>query len=100
VSETNGWRPIESAPRDGQWILAHGEAVSELTDRGRWVSFNPAAKRVPFTMLIKWIESWYDEEVGLGNGTYRKEPKCGYAYWWPEPHAFAPTHWMPLPDPP
>jgi hypothetical protein len=94
------WREIKTAPMDGSWILAFGEAFPELVDRGRCAAFDLAKPRVPHTMLIKWIEGWYDEEIDLGNGTFRKERKQGYAYWWPEPHAFVPTHWMPLPEPP
>lgn len=100
LPEEDGWRDIESAPKDGKWILAHGGAYPEMVERGSWVTASLEAPRVPFTMLIKWIEGWYDEDVPVGDGLFRKEQKCGYAYWWPQPHAFHPTHWMPLPTPP
>ena len=49
---------------------------------------------------MKWIEGWYDKDVEVGDGLFRKERTCGYAYWAPHAHAFNPTHWMPVPDPP
>lgn len=94
------WQPIDTAPKDGTWILAHGSAYPELADRGRWITADTNKPRVPFTMLVKWVEGWYDKEIDLGDGTYKKERTCGYSYWWPEPHAFRATHWMPLPAPP
>jgi hypothetical protein len=54
----------------------------------------------PFSMIISWYQGWFDKEIDLGNGTFRKEPTLSFEHWQPEPHAFQPTHWMPLPDGP
>ena len=73
------WRPIETAPKDGSWLM-----VYERSD------FPPSV------WVVRWgnIEGsggWLDEKcwvtVGLG----------------PNPDTYdadMATHWMPLPDPP
>lgn len=94
------WQPIETAPKDGSWILAFGMAYPELVERQRWFTADTDKPRVPHQMMIKWIEGWYDAEVDLGDDTYRKELKLSFSYWHPEPHGFRATHWMPLPLPP
>ena len=97
----SNWQSIESAPKDGTWFLAHGTAYAELADRGMWFTHDcNDSRRKPYTMIIHWVEGWYDKEIDNGDGTYRKERTQGYAYWGPEPHAFRPSHWMPLPDGP
>lgn len=94
------WQLIDTAPKDGTWILAYGNAYPELTERGSWSVASIEKPRVPFTMLIRWRVSEYDKEIDNGDGTYRKQRTVAYESWIPEPHAFTPTHWMPLPDPP
>lgn len=94
------WLPIETAPKDGRWLLAFGRGYRELKERGMWFTHNTDEPPEPMVWLIKWIEGWYDKEVDNGDGTYHKVRTLSYAYWYPEPHAFVPTHWMPLPDPP
>jgi hypothetical protein len=93
------WQPIETAPKDGTFILAFGRAYPELVEgSGRWITAKPEVKRVPFCMIVRWIEGWYEKEIEISPGSYRKEPTQGYAYWAPEPQAFTPTHWQRLPD--
>lgn len=97
----NDWQPIETAPKDGTRILAFGLAYAELAEDGeRWCVSDTNKPRLPFIATVKWIEGWYDKEVNVGEGLYRKERTQGYAYWAPHAHAFNPTHWQPLPEPP
>lgn len=58
------------------------------------------ARTEDFAMIVRWVEGYYDKEVDLGDGTYKKERVQGFAYWDPDPYAFKATHWMPLPIPP
>lgn len=75
-----GWQPIETAPRDGRWVLVCGgtpaddfsekrPAVAQWTDdlNGRKTEWH-------------WQFAWYD---GGYYGVYE-----------------SPTHWQPLPPPP
>lgn len=65
------WRPIDSAPRDGTWVLVTG---------GRpdfWAgSTAPASVAAQWTGK-SWVFAWYDDG-------------CSGEY-------LAPTRWMPLP---
>jgi hypothetical protein len=84
--ETNGWQPIETAPKDGRTLLLgyFNSAKKWRTLRGQWFTegsmdewdgvadYNPAG--------------WYETSVENDD-----PPNC----WHTEP-----THWMPLPKPP
>ena len=64
------WQPIESAPRDGRFILVHGpEGVDKARFRG-W-TFEPGWERE--------CTAEYDNEMAA---------------------VTEPSHWMPLPTPP
>jgi len=59
------WQPIETAPRDGTWILGYETFLDD---------------HHPCQRIVYWSKDrgcWFDDE-----------------------YDFAPTHWMPLPDPP
>jgi hypothetical protein len=69
------WQPIETAPRDGTWVLltggeCFGEDDGERTVVAQWDEYGGGT----------WHFAWYDD------GYYG-------AY-------YGPTHWMPLPAPP
>lgn len=70
---SNEWQPIETAPKDGTWILLYKEQeLSGIVQVDEWC---------PSIQTVKWA--------------YDRWCECsGYS-------AFAtPTHWMPLPKPP
>ena len=76
----NGWQPIETAPRDGTWVLVYG--ALEYSDEGD-VTRQAVAQ---FTETLnarkcngRWAMAWYD------GGYYGM---------------IVPSHWMPLPPPP
>ena len=100
------WRPIKSAPKDRQILLAclENEEYGYYVTQGRWID-------VPHTNLYleKWKEGgrnaqdicvdphWHDGFVGImehgGAGSGRTWEFRGQIL-------FNPTHWMPLPEPP
>ena len=67
------WQPIETAPRDGQSILATGGG---LDDSVQIVSYS------------EHVGAWETPEATLDD---RDDEPDGYS---------RPTHWMPLPEPP
>lgn len=77
---TDNWQPIETAPKDGTWILVY---CPEDTNRGhavmhtaRWMDFYQSAP--------DWAHGPLDDYFG----SYREGLPSN------------PTHWMPLPAPP
>ena len=80
------WQPIETAPKDGTWILVWGgEATDERDDRNDKAERSHAVAQ--WTTYLNgrhheghWQFAWYD---GGFYGYYDK-----------------PTHWMLLPAPP
>ena len=79
----NEWQPIETAPRNGTWVLLTG-------GRADFDDYNHAIATWPPSVVAFWDrDSWGDETWAL-------------AFWdgaWRTSYT-APTHWMPLPDPP
>ena len=87
---TSNWQPIETAPKDGTRILAHGLGTVTTLKQA-----------VPMTQVIFWY--WEDdapEFVEAGEGLYRKVYKRKFEMWAPFPETFTPLHWQPLPPPP
>jgi hypothetical protein len=78
-----GWRPIESAPKDGRrldlWVPRHPETAT--------------SRRVPD---CRWGRPRWDRRLGPG------EPAADYATWCDAlgHGGYEPTHWMPPPAPP
>ena len=76
----NEWQPIETAPKDGTWILLAGGKVEDDEDEFRmaiakWTNYLSGR-----TTDWHWQHCFYD---GGYYGSYD-----------------GPTHWMPLPEPP
>jgi hypothetical protein len=75
---STGWQPIETAPKDGTWILVYEHC-----------------EPLPSVYVVRWgvpewwgasvDETWVTIAVGPNPDTY---------------NATDATHWMPLPDPP
>lgn len=64
------WQPIDTAPKDGRWIIAYGDIA--LTDC-------PVG-------VVRWSKTYllWDAENDPDQGPWQTTP----------------THWMPLPEPP
>jgi hypothetical protein len=77
LQDANGWRPIETAPKDGTDILLY---VQEEITSGSWSE----RKSFDGRDISCWVYAELDEH-GCGCCSDKGEP---------------PTHWMPLPDPP
>ena len=74
-----GWRPIESAPRDGTAILAHGTLAGEIN--GPYDS--------PMFGVVEYVGQ--SDYAGFEWSLVGAD---GYCVW------MAPTHWLPLPPAP
>lgn len=78
--DLEGWRPIESAPKDGTEIITMRLGESDSYEIQHWFV-------IPQT-----------EYVDIGDGLFRKEDRQPYASWSQNGHRA--THWRPLPTPP
>jgi hypothetical protein len=67
------WRPIETAPRDGTWILAY--PCHERVEKVRWYANKRAKNIPPYWVNNLYAPEWYNREID-------------------------PSFWMPLPEPP
>jgi hypothetical protein len=79
------WQPIEIAPKDGSAFLAYGRHTHRPKDAQRGVEAGDH-----WWAIILW-DIWRPEEDGGRAWVFAKDGN----YTWS-----APTHWMPLPDPP
>lgn len=71
-----GWQPIETAPKDGRWIIVYGESNSICNTA--FASYRPG-----------------DRQFNNGSSWHVYGP---FGNWMVAGHKF--THWMPLPEPP
>ena len=68
------WQPIETAPKDGTWVLACGGILDVYP-----------AEDVPPMVAVRWQQNWWlVSAVDAGQLLSYERP----------------THWMPLPAPP
>ena len=79
------WQPIETAPKDGTWILLYDPTASSLIYTGCWDS----------KFDSKWVEEKDDFDY-IGAWTSYQVGSFGYE----EYATLSPTHWMLLPKPP
>jgi hypothetical protein len=82
------WRPIETAPKDGTWIIG-----SELNEYGKWARYITY-----YTASMPWSEQWlfdHDEESEYCPAGWFKETSDDEIV-----NSCKPTHWMPLPAAP
>ena len=78
------WQPIETAPRDGTWILATRKG--EEFFKCRWMTAYTLAEEYGGSACDYIQACWDDGDIQT----------C----WDDGDNEATPTHWMPLPDPP
>lgn len=81
VRQHEGWRPIETAPRDGTTVLLWGIWAGEINGLSNW----------PTIDIGEWRGGKSDF---LGDDWWQLVTGDAYAAW------MRPTHWRPLPPPP
>ncbi len=80
-----GWQPIETAPKDGSAFLAYGVHTGSPTDAAKGVVAGDH-----WWGIILW-DIWREMRGTEDRWCFSKDGKPTWS---------APTHWMPLPDPP
>jgi hypothetical protein len=74
------WREIDTAPKDGTWILVYGEGTDDEDKKRKIAVAQYAHTPICHENERRWQFAWYD-------GGYFGE-------------FLNPTHWMPLPSEP
>ncbi|MDE3022959.1 MAG: hypothetical protein KGI54_14065 [Pseudomonadota bacterium] len=77
IAEQDGWKPIETAPKDGTFILTCK------------LGYHPC---ITHWLIINGFGKWFSDPEGYG------KVSCFQHDW--ENTFYKPTHWMPLPEQP
>ena len=91
LAEPQGWRPIETAPKDG-YFLVHEDGAIRVKLRHKGVF-----GEITYPTLIA-NNGW--KEVLVGNDAKRVLEPMGYTLGLGDGCCTEPTHWMPLPPAP
>ena len=83
---TEEWKPINTAPKDGSAFLAYGRHTHSPKDAQRGVKAGDH-----WWAIILWDIWRTDEDSGRDAWVFAKDGKCTWSQ---------PTHWLPLPSPP
>lgn len=78
------WKPIETAPKDGTFILVTGPRYMD--------------EHLPPVAITRWVVSsdeWW-EQISATRKELRREDTSS----WDSACGLYPTHWQPLPPPP
>lgn len=83
----NKWQPIETAPKDGTWVLVT-PGSEERVSVGMYSGERGACLGASG---VRYLSGWVDKQgsVSMSHG------ECEFSY-----ESIWPTHWMPLPEPP
>ena len=76
----SAWMDIETAPKDGTWVLVYGGGTSDEAEQRKIAVAQYSNYLNSGTCVWHWQFAWYD---GGYYGVFEE-----------------PTHWMPLPAPP
>ena len=91
LADPQGWRPIETAPKDG-YFLVHEDGAIRVKLRHKGVF-----GEITYPTLIA-NNGW--KEVLVGNDAKRVLEPMGYTLGLGDGCCTEPTHWMPLPPAP
>ena len=93
MSETD-WKPIETAPKDGTWIIVYGlDSRGTEISLSRWEGYDGSRMevvRTEFDPVTGNKIAEHSELVSYERGDWHREVAG----------RLNPTHWMPLPKPP
>jgi hypothetical protein len=87
--KASGWRTIESAPKDEPRVLLWGHELGRHENRHAIGYFANVSN-----------PGWTNGELDTGWRLIEETSVGPDGDAWMTPIEFAPTHWMPLPDPP